>query len=58
VRETWSEATFDLRYSFSRDSGFVIFTEMDFWSLQFRVAYNNYKKDGLQHRGLQGDSRL
>jgi hypothetical protein len=45
ARQDRSEATFDLRYSFSRDSGFGIFTEMDLWSIQFRVAYNNYETD-------------
>ena len=43
ARQDRSEATFDLRYSFTRDSGFGIFTEMEGLSLQFRLAYNNYE---------------
>jgi hypothetical protein len=42
ARQDRSEATFDLRYSFTRDSGFGIFTEMDGLSVQFRLAYNDY----------------
>jgi len=45
ARQDRSEATFDLRYSFTRDSGFGIFTEMEGLSLQFRLAYNNYETD-------------
>ncbi|MEH6591968.1 MAG: OprD family outer membrane porin [Halioglobus sp.] len=45
ARQDRSEATFDLRYSFTRDSGFGIFTHMEGLSLQFRLAYNNYKTD-------------
>lgn len=40
-----SESTFDLRYSFSKNDGFGIFTSMDGLSVQFRVAYDNYKTD-------------
>ena len=40
-----SETTFDLRYSFTKNDGFGIFTEMKGLSIQFRVAYNNYKTD-------------
>jgi len=40
-----SEATFDLRYSFNKNDGFGIFTEMDGLSVQFRVAYDDYKTD-------------
>ncbi len=40
-----SEATFDLRYSFTKDSGFGIFTQMDGLSIQFRVAYDDFKTD-------------
>ncbi len=43
ARQDRSELTFDLRYSFTRDSGFGIFTEMEGLSLQFRLAYNNYE---------------
>jgi len=43
ARQDRSEATFDLRYSFTRDSGFGIFTEMEGLSVQFRLAYNDYK---------------
>ena len=43
ARQDRSEATFDLRYSFTRDSGFGIFTEMDGLSIQLRLAYNDYK---------------
>jgi hypothetical protein len=45
ARQDRSEATFDLRYSFTRDTGFGIFTEMEGLSLQFRLAYNNYETD-------------
>lgn len=45
ARQDRSEATFDLRYSFTRDSGFGIFTEMEGLSLQFRLAYNKYETD-------------
>ena len=45
ARQDRSEATFDLRYSFTQTSGFGIFTEMKDLSLQFRVAYNNYRTD-------------
>lgn len=38
-----SETTFDLRYSFAKNDGFGIFTEMKGLSLQFRVAYDDYK---------------
>jgi len=40
-----TEATFDLRYSFNKNDGFGIFTEMKGLSVQFRVAYNDYKTD-------------
>ncbi len=40
-----SEATFDFRYSFTKNDGFGIFTQMKGLSLQFRVAYDNYKTD-------------
>ena len=43
ARQDRSEATFDLRYSFTRDSGFGIFTHMEGLSLQFRLAYNDYQ---------------
>jgi hypothetical protein len=43
ARQDRSELTFDLRYSFTRDSGFGIFTEMEGLSLQFRLAYNTYE---------------
>jgi hypothetical protein len=45
ARQDRSEATFDLRYSFPRKSGFGIFTEMNGLSLQFRLAYNDYRTD-------------
>jgi len=45
ARQDRSEATFDLRYSFTKKSGFGIFTEMQGLSLQFRLAYNNYRTD-------------
>jgi len=40
-----SESTFDLRYSFTKNDGFGIFTEMKGLSVQFRLAYNDYKTD-------------
>jgi hypothetical protein len=42
ARQDRSEATFDLRYSFTLKSGFGIFTEIKGLSLQFRAAWNNY----------------
>ena len=45
ARQDRAEATFDLRYSFTRDSGFGIFTQMEGLSLQFRLAYNDYDTD-------------
>lgn len=42
ARQDRAEATFDLRYSFTRDSDFGIFTQMDGLSIQFRAAWNNY----------------
>jgi hypothetical protein len=45
ARQDRREATFDLRYSFSRGSGFGIFTQMKGLSLQFRLALNNYRTD-------------
>lgn len=45
ARQDRREATFDLRYSFQQKSGFGIFTEMKGLSLQFRLAYNNYRTD-------------
>ena len=38
-----SETTFDLRYSFTKNDGFGIFTEMKGLSVQFRIAYDNFK---------------
>jgi len=43
ARQDRSESTFDLRYSFSKKSGFGIFTKLDGVSIQFRMAYNNFK---------------
>jgi hypothetical protein len=40
-----TETTFDLRYSFTKNDGFGIFTEMEGLSVQFRVAYDDYKTD-------------
>ena len=37
-RQDRAEATFDLRYSFTRKSGFGIFTDMQGLSIQFRAA--------------------
>lgn len=45
ARQDRNEATFDLRYAFAKDSGFGIFTKMQGLSLQFRLAYNNYRTD-------------
>jgi hypothetical protein len=45
ARQDRAEATFDLRYSFTRTSGFGIFTDMQGLSIQFRAAYNNYRTD-------------
>ncbi len=40
-----AESTLDLRYSFSKKSGFGIFTQLDGLSVQFRMAYNDFKTD-------------
>jgi len=45
ARQDRREATFDLRYSFTQASGFGVFTEMQGLSLQFRLAFNNYRTD-------------
>ena len=45
ARQDRREATFDLRYSFAQASGFGIFTDIKGLSLQFRLAYNNYRTD-------------
>lgn len=37
-----AEATCDLRYSFTQDSGMGIFTQTDGLSIQFRLACNNH----------------
>ena len=42
ARQDRAEATFDLRYSFTQDSGMGIFSQTDGLSIQFRAAYNNY----------------
>ncbi len=45
ARQDRREATFDLRYSFSQARGFGIFTNLQGFSIQFRLAYNNYRTD-------------
>jgi len=45
ARQDRTEATFDLRYSFTQTSGFGIFTQMDGLSIQFRVAYDSFNND-------------
>ena len=45
ARQDRSEATFDLRYSFSKTEGFGIFTQMDGLSIQLRLAYDDYSTD-------------
>jgi len=45
ARQDRSEATFDLRYSFTKTEGFGIFTQMDGLSIQFRIAYDDYRTD-------------
>jgi len=40
-----TEATFDLRYSFEKTSGFGIFTKLDGLSVQFRIAYDDFRTD-------------
>jgi hypothetical protein len=45
ARQDRREATFDLRYSFSKTQGFGIFTQMDGLSIQFRLAYDDYQTD-------------
>ena len=43
ARQDRTEATFDLRYSFTKNDGFGIFTEMDGLSVQFRIAYDTFE---------------
>ncbi len=45
ARQDRTEATFDLRYSFTKTSGFGIFTQMDGLSIQFRIAYDSFETD-------------
>jgi len=45
ARQDRAEATFDLRYSFNKNDGFGIFTQLDGLSVQFRIAYDDYKTD-------------
>ncbi len=45
ARQDRTEATFDLRYSFTKSSGFGIFTQMKGLSIQFRLAYDDFKTD-------------
>ena len=45
ARQDRTEATFDLRYSFTKTSGFGIFTQMDGLSIQFRIAYDSFEND-------------
>jgi len=45
ARQDRTEATFDLRYSFTKASGFGIFTQMDGLSIQLRLAYDDFKTD-------------
>ena len=56
ARQDRGEATFDIRYSFLKDDGFGIFTTMDGLSLQFRIAYDDYRTDYdfLEYRRVRG----
>ncbi len=45
ARQDRTEATFDLRYSFTKQSGFGIFTQLDGLSIQFRLAYDQFETD-------------
>jgi len=45
ARQDRTEATFDLGYSFTKTSGFGIFTQMDGLSIQFRIAYDSFEND-------------
>ena len=45
ARQDRTEATFDLRYSFEKESGFGIFTKLDGLSIQFRIAYDKFRTD-------------
>lgn len=45
ARQDRSESTFDLRYSFTKNSGFGIFTKMEGLSILLRVAYDDFKTD-------------
>lgn len=45
ARQDRTETTFDLRYSFNKNSGFGIFTKLEGLSLLFRVAYDDYDTD-------------
>ena len=60
ARQDRSEATFDLRYSFTKKSGFGIFTQMDGLSIQFRIAYDDFKTDYdfVKYKELHGYNAL
>jgi len=45
IAQDRTESTFDLRYAFGQNDGFGIFTQLDGLSLQFRVAYDDFKTD-------------
>jgi hypothetical protein len=45
ARQDRSETTLDIRYSFTRDTGFGLFSHIDGLSIFFRLAYNDYKTD-------------
>lgn len=45
ARQDRTESTFDLRYAFGKNDGFGIFTQLDGLSVQFRIAYDDYKTD-------------
>jgi len=43
IAQDRTETTFDLRYAFGKNDGFGIFTQVDGLSIQFRVAYDDFK---------------
>ncbi len=45
ARQDRSETTLDIRYSFTKDTGFGLFSDIDGLSIFFRLAYNKYETD-------------
>jgi hypothetical protein len=45
ARQDRTETTFDVRYSFTKTSGFGLFTQLDGLSVMLRIAYDDYDTD-------------